>query len=64
VVHGRSDPRVPLAEAEQALRERDRSVELVVFDDEGHGVTRDRNRRELLRRQVGFLDAHLAVRGG
>lgn len=64
VVHGRNDPRVPLGEAEQivaALRERDRPVELVVFDDEGHGVNRDHNRRELLRRMLAFLDQHLVT---
>lgn len=64
VVHGRNDPRVPLDEAEQitaALRERGRPVELLVFDDEGHGVVRDPNRRELLRRLLAFLDTHLGV---
>lgn len=47
VIHGRNDPRVPLGEAEQivsALRGRGRDVELLVFDDEGHGLVKRPNR--------------------
>jgi dipeptidyl aminopeptidase/acylaminoacyl peptidase len=43
VLHGRNDPRVPVAEAEQIvarLRELGRDVELLVFEDEGHGITK------------------------
>ncbi len=47
VIHGRNDPRVPLGEAEQiasALRERGADVELLIFDDEGHGLVKRPNR--------------------
>ena len=47
VIHGRNDPRVPLGEAEQiagALRAAGRDVELIVFDDEGHGLVKRQNR--------------------
>jgi len=47
VIHGRNDPRVPLHEAEQivaSLRARDQDVELLVFDDEGHGLSKRQNR--------------------
>jgi dipeptidyl aminopeptidase/acylaminoacyl peptidase len=47
VIHGRNDPRVPLAEAEQIvtrLQRIGREVELVVFDDEGHGLVKRDNR--------------------
>jgi dipeptidyl aminopeptidase/acylaminoacyl peptidase len=47
VIHGRHDPRVPLGEAEQiagALRAAGRDVELIVFDDEGHGLVKRQNR--------------------
>jgi dipeptidyl aminopeptidase/acylaminoacyl peptidase len=43
VLHGRNDPRVPVSEAEQIvarLRELGRDVELLVFEDEGHGITK------------------------
>jgi len=63
LIHGRNDPRVPLFEAEQihdALKERGRTVELRVFDDEGHGLSKRKNRivgyaaaAEFLLRQIG-----------
>jgi dipeptidyl aminopeptidase/acylaminoacyl peptidase len=59
VIHGANDPRVPLGEAEQIvaeLRQRDRRVELLVFDDEGHGIVKLRNRRVAYGRAVSFLD--------
>lgn len=59
VIHGANDPRVPLSEAEQIvakLRELDRSVELVVYPDEGHGIGKLKNRLDLYPRVVEFLD--------
>jgi dipeptidyl aminopeptidase/acylaminoacyl peptidase len=47
VIHGRNDPRVPLGEADQIvarLRALGRDVELLVFDDEGHGLVKRTNR--------------------
>jgi dipeptidyl aminopeptidase/acylaminoacyl peptidase len=49
VIHGRNDPRVPLFEAEQivaALESRNLPVELLVFDDEGHGLSKRANKIE------------------
>lgn len=54
LIHGRNDPRVPLFEAEQihdALRDRGRTVELRVFDDEGHGLSKRKNR------VIGYAEA-------
>ncbi len=48
VIHGANDPRVPLSEAEQlaeALESRDIPVELLVFDDEGHGIVKLKNKQ-------------------
>jgi acetyl esterase/lipase len=59
VIHGANDPRVPLGEAEQivaAMRSRGRTVELLVFDDEGHGIVKLPNRRVAYGRIAGFLD--------
>ena len=47
VIHGRNDPRVPLYEAEQvvaALEAKGQDVHLMVFDDEGHGLSKRQNR--------------------
>ncbi|MCJ7725969.1 MAG: alpha/beta fold hydrolase, partial [Acidimicrobiia bacterium] len=62
VLHGANDPRVPLGEAEQIvgrLRELKRDVDLVVFEDEGHGIVKLANRRVAYRRIVDFLGEHL-----
>lgn len=59
VIHGRNDPRVPLAEAEQiaaALRARGREVELLVFADEGHGLVKRPNRIAGYGAVARFLD--------
>jgi len=58
VVHGRNDPRVPVGETEQMvarLRERKIPCELVIYDDEGHGLARLANRLDALPRAVAFL---------
>ncbi|HEV2108859.1 MAG TPA: S9 family peptidase, partial [Thermomicrobiales bacterium] len=59
VVHGRNDPRVPLFEAEQivaALEARGRQTELLVFDDEGHGLAKRANRIAGYGAIAAFLD--------
>ena len=61
VIHGANDPRVPLAEAEQVvarLRELGRVVESIVFDDEGHGISKLANRRVAFGAAAQFLDRH------
>ena len=62
VIHGANDPRVPLSEAQQlvqALRERDVPVELLVFDDEGHGIVKLKNKLQAYPAIVDFLDRYL-----
>ncbi|HEX6288307.1 MAG TPA: S9 family peptidase [Herpetosiphonaceae bacterium] len=62
VLHGANDPRVPLSEAEQVvarLRERDVPVEFLVFDDEGHGIVKLKNKLAAYPAIVRFLDRHL-----
>jgi dipeptidyl aminopeptidase/acylaminoacyl peptidase len=59
VIHGRNDPRVPVGEAEQltaALRARGVRCELVIYEDEGHGLARLANRLDAYPRAVEFLD--------
>ncbi|WP_433032671.1 S9 family peptidase [Actinomycetospora sp. CA-053990] len=58
VIHGANDPRVPLSEAEQvaaAVRANGVEVEMVVYDDEGHGLAKRANRLDAYPRAVAFL---------
>jgi dipeptidyl aminopeptidase/acylaminoacyl peptidase len=62
VLHGANDPRVPLSEAQQlvaTLRARDVPVEFLVFDDEGHGIVKLKNKLVAYPAIVQFLDQHL-----
>ena len=62
VIHGANDPRVPLGEAEQIVERVEangKPVELLVFDDEGHGVVKLKNRVVAYGRVVEFLSDHL-----
>jgi dipeptidyl aminopeptidase/acylaminoacyl peptidase len=64
VIHGRNDPRVPYTESEQivkALRERGAPVEYVLFDDEGHGVAKLKNRLIVYPKVVEFLDKYMGA---
>ncbi len=66
IIHGANDPRVPLSEAEQiyaALTSRGRECELVVYDDEGHGLAKRANRADAIPRAGAFLARHLAAPG-
>ncbi len=65
VIHGRNDPRVPVFEAEQiatTLRGLGRDVDLLVFDNEGHGIVRRENQLTAWSRASVFLEQHLAPR--
>jgi dipeptidyl aminopeptidase/acylaminoacyl peptidase len=62
VIHGKNDPRVPYTEAEQivkVLKERGATVEYKLFDDEGHGISKLKNRLELYPLVAGFLDKYM-----
>jgi dipeptidyl aminopeptidase/acylaminoacyl peptidase len=67
VIHGANDPRVPLGEAEQvvaSLRDRDVAVEFLVYQDEGHGLTKLANILDAYPRVVSFLNRHLSLPEG
>jgi dipeptidyl aminopeptidase/acylaminoacyl peptidase len=59
IIHGRNDPRVPVGEAEQihevARAKRLRS-DLLIYDDEGHGLAKLANRLDAYPRVAAFLD--------
>ncbi len=65
VIHGKNDPRVPHEEAEQIvsfLRAKNRPVEFLSFDNEGHGVARLENRLVAYPAIADFLDRHMGAR--
>ncbi len=62
VIQGKNDPRVPYTEAEQivsALKKRGAIVEYKLFDDEGHGISKLKNRLELYPLVADFLDKYM-----
>ncbi len=62
VIHGARDPRVPIGESEQmvaSLRSRQHPVEYHVFDDEGHGITKLKNKLAVYPAVAEFLDNYL-----
>jgi dipeptidyl aminopeptidase/acylaminoacyl peptidase len=59
VIHGRNDPRVPVTEAEQltsSLVGRKVRCELVIYEDEGHGLARLANKLDAYPRALEFLN--------
>ncbi len=64
VVHGKNDPRVPVGEAEQIValvRENGGTVEYLLYDDEGHGLAKLKNRLDAYPKITAFLDRHLGA---
>ncbi len=59
IIHGANDPRVPVSEAEQVHRElvaRGVPCELLVYEDEGHGLGKLKNRLDAYPRVAAFLE--------
>ena len=62
VIQGKNDPRVPYTESEQivnAIRGRAGLVEYKLYDDEGHGISKLKNRLELYPLVADFLDRYM-----
>ncbi len=58
VIHGRNDPRVPVEESVQIAQAVPES-ELLIFDDEGHGIAKLANQVTANGRILEFLATHL-----
>jgi dipeptidyl aminopeptidase/acylaminoacyl peptidase len=59
IIHGANDPRVPVGEARQiheVLRGKGVATEMLIYDNEGHGLARLENRLEAYPRVLAFLD--------
>lgn len=62
IIHGRNDPRVPVSEAEQmynAVINNGGIAELHIYEDEGHGISKQKNRLDLYPKIVEFLNKNL-----
>lgn len=62
IIHGANDPRVPLSEAElikNKVEGNGQKVELLVYEDEGHGLAKLENRLDAYPKAVEFLDSVL-----
>jgi dipeptidyl aminopeptidase/acylaminoacyl peptidase len=62
VISGKNDPRVPYSEGEQmvaGLKKRGAIVEYKLYDDEGHGISKLKNRIDLYPRVADFLDRYM-----
>ncbi|MET0752841.1 MAG: alpha/beta fold hydrolase, partial [Pyrinomonadaceae bacterium] len=62
VIQGKNDPRVPYTEAEQnvkAVKAKGGIVEYKLYDDEGHGISKIKNRLELYPLVADFLDKYM-----
>jgi dipeptidyl aminopeptidase/acylaminoacyl peptidase len=62
LIHGANDPRVPVSEARQlhaSLRARGIASELLIYDDEGHGLAKRANRLDAAPRMLAFLRKNL-----
>ena len=62
VIHGKNDPRVPVGEAEQIVervRGNGGTVEYLLYEDEGHGLAKLKNRLDAYPKIVAFLDEQL-----
>lgn len=61
IIHGRNDVRVPVSEAYQ-IHEAVRDSQLLVFDDEGHGIMKHGNRTRAFGRALEFVNERLGRR--
>jgi dipeptidyl aminopeptidase/acylaminoacyl peptidase len=62
LIHGANDPRVPVSEARQlhaSLLARGIASELLIYDDEGHGLAKRANRLDAAPRMLAFLRKNL-----
>ena len=62
IVHGKNDERVPLKETLQmheTLEKNNIPSEMLVFEDEGHGVVRTKNKKILYQKILEFLNKYV-----
>lgn len=63
VIHGANDPRVPLSEAKQIVEKLTtlhREADLLVYHDEGHGLSKLKNRLDAYPKVIKFIEKSLS----
>jgi dipeptidyl aminopeptidase/acylaminoacyl peptidase len=63
VIHGATDTNVPVGESDQiveALRARGRTVQYVLFDDDGHEIAKRENREQMAKLVVEWLTSDVS----
>ncbi len=63
LIHGENDPRVPVEQARdiaERLEKQGGKTELLVFEDEGHSISKQQNRLTAYRKTYEFLTEHFA----
>lgn len=67
IIHGKNDPRVPVSEAYQAkdyLTKGGVHVDLLVYEDEGHGLQKLKNKLDCYPRVMDFVDQSMNLNQG
>lgn len=62
ITHGKNDPRVPVGEAQQmydAIIKNGGIAELLIYDDEGHGIAKLKNKLDAYPKMIRFLDKYV-----
>lgn len=62
VLHSENDPRVPRCESDdlvRAIEKNNGTVEYLVFEEEGHGLAKRKNKIHAYERILSFLDRHV-----
>ncbi len=65
IVQGANDPRVPQSEADQmaaAMKKNNIPVEYLLYSDEGHGLSKLKNRLDAYPKIVDFLNRYMATK--
>jgi dipeptidyl aminopeptidase/acylaminoacyl peptidase len=64
VIQGANDPRVPKHEADQVVEKAKAAgveVEYLLYEDEGHGLSKLKNRKDAYPKMAAFFEKHLAA---
>lgn len=62
IMHGANDERVPIGQPMQfyrALKDRGRTVELIWYPREGHGITEYYHQRDQVQRELDWMTKHV-----
>jgi dipeptidyl aminopeptidase/acylaminoacyl peptidase len=62
LIHGKNDERVPVSETYQIykrLKAKNVPVEMLIFDDEGHGVVKTDNKLKMYKKIIDFLRTYV-----